>query len=178
MHEDKQQSPVGVMSVVVGALALFAPIFVSIDPLWGNVEIWAMTWMYRAPYGFADFGYVQFMASIPFTVWRVVFVYQMNRYYRGRSTRRVTVLLGAFAEMPLLVLYCMIPLLAPPTALTWGPTLLVPTPLMLVAAFTFLWMTPFPVPKTPFDDQPEPDEWWQENSNQERESSKGIVKEE
>jgi len=157
-----------VVCVIVGALALFAPILVSVDPVWGFVTIMAMTWTYYVPYGFSDLGYILILGPLPFTVWRVVFVYQMVRYFRGRSTRGVTFLLGVLAEIPLLVLYFIIPLLfSSPTMVFWSLGLTIPTPLMLTAASVFLWMTPFPVPKTPFDDQPEPDRWWREKPDTE-----------
>lgn len=150
-----------IVCVIVGALALFAPFIVAIDLLWGGVTLMAMTWTFYVPGGFAEFGYIQFMATIPWTVWRVVFVYQMVRYYRGRSTRNATILLGALAEIVILVIYMLLILLTPP-GMSYGVFLVFPTPLMLVGALVFLWMTPFPVPKTPFDDQAEPDRWWRE----------------
>jgi DNA-directed RNA polymerase subunit RPC12/RpoP len=38
--------------------------------------------------------------------------------------------------------------------------LTIPTPLMLVGASVFMSMTPYPMPKTPFNDKPEPNVWW------------------
>ncbi|MFQ5884200.1 MAG: hypothetical protein ACE5IO_03775 [Thermoplasmata archaeon] len=149
-----------VVCSIVGGLALFAPFIVAIDLHWGGVTIMALTWRYPPrvnPY----FGYVEFMATLPWTVWRVVFVYQMVRYYRGRSSRNVTILLGALAEVLILVIYMMLILLSPP-GMSYGAFLVVPTPLMLVAALVFMWITPFREPKTPFGDRAEPVRWWRE----------------
>ncbi|MFX1415767.1 MAG: hypothetical protein ACFFC0_03095 [Promethearchaeota archaeon] len=164
---DSAEAPVDlrIVCLVVGTTALFAPFFISIEATMGQVTFGAMTWAYITSGqggGFHSFGLMEWIAVFPLGIWRVVFVYQMVRYYRGWSSRNRTILAGILAEMPLLAFYY------------WGtyvasmgmlPYVTIPTPLMLLVALVFLWMTPYPMPKTPFDDQAEPDEWWQEKAD-------------
>lgn len=168
-----------VVAFIIGALALFAPIIFVIQPDRGTIVIDAMTWSYTSSDSYWWFSFMVdylIVSSYPFTVWRIALVYQMNRYYRGRSSRRTTFLLAVVAEMVYVIfdlVYLHVIFMG-----YWGPLLTIPTPLMLVGVAVFLWMTPYPVPATPFDDQPEPDQWWQENTNQEDEPSKETVDEE
>ncbi|MFX1415609.1 MAG: hypothetical protein ACFFC0_02305 [Promethearchaeota archaeon] len=164
------ESPVNLTLVcaIVGALAIFAPFYVWINPGPNMVAILAMTWRFDrvgARIHWMIMDPIHTIAPLPFTVWRLVFVYQMVRYYQGRGTRRRTVILGIFAELPFLIIDFTWRTLSPPTTILWDPGLTFPTPLMLLAASVFMWITPFPVPKTPFDDQPEPDQWWREETD-------------
>ncbi len=157
-----------VVVFIIGALALFAPYMLVLQLDQGTVVIDAMTWKFTRSdsYWWFDFMVDYLMVvTFPFTVWRLALVYQMIRYYRGRSTRRTTFLLAVVAEM----VEVTVDLVYTHVLFTgyWGPLLTIPTPLMLVGASVFLWLTPYPVPKTPFDDQPEPDKWWEKNTQQE-----------
>jgi len=154
-----------IVSVIVGTLALLSPFVVSIETTRGQVTFGAMTWGYITSGqggGFHFFGLMEWIVVFPLGIWRVVFVYQMVRYYRGWSTRNRTILTGILAEIPLLAFYYWGTYVTSMGVLSY---VTIPTPLMFVAALVFLWMTPYPVPKTPFDDQAEPDEWWQEKSD-------------
>jgi len=107
---DSVESPLDlrVVCVMVGALALFAPFLVQIETSRGQATFVAMIWAYISPGpggGFIVFGLMDWIFLFPFAVWRVVFVYQMVRYYRGRSTRNRTILAGILAEIPMLALY-------------------------------------------------------------------------
>jgi hypothetical protein len=152
-----------VVCFIVGVLALFAPLIVVIYfrvTDW-YVTIQAMTWMVSGSW-FQLMEGIMLWGPLPFTVWRVVFVYQMVRYYKGRSTRMRTFLLGLLAEMVWTGFMIAFTLSMPGY---WGPLVMIPTPLMLFGASVFLWMTPYPVPKTPFDDHAEPDRWWREEAD-------------
>jgi hypothetical protein len=164
---DSAEAPVDlrIVCVVVGALALFSPFVVSIETTRGQVTFGAMTWGYITSGqggGFHFFGLMEWMVVLPLGVWRVVFVYQMVRYYRGLSTRYRTILAGILAEIPLLAFYYWGTYVTSMGVLSY---LTIPTPLMFMGALVFLRMTPYPVPETPFDDQAEPDMWWREESD-------------
>jgi hypothetical protein len=157
-----------VVWLIIGALALLAPNAVWINPNYDMLTILAMTWSFDRVGGSVFWMFMDpilVIAPFPFTVWRLVFVYQMVRYYQGRGTRIGTVLLGIFAELPFFLLDFILRATSPPTMSLWDPGVTFPTPLMLLAGLVFMWKTPYPVPKTPFDDQAEPDQWWQEESD-------------
>ncbi|MFX1416791.1 MAG: hypothetical protein ACFFC0_08255 [Promethearchaeota archaeon] len=161
-HPSSTKAPVDlrIVCMIVGALALFAPFNVSLDTTTRQTTFWALTWIFvkAGPgSGFLSFGLMEWIVLFPFGILRVVFVYQMVRYYRGWSTRNRTILVGVLAENPLVLLNSLL-------SLFMWPYLIIPTPLMLVGALVFLWFTPYPAPKTPFDDQAEPDMWWEQNA--------------
>jgi predicted RNA-binding Zn-ribbon protein involved in translation (DUF1610 family) len=169
---DSIKAPVDlrIVCVVVGALALFSPFVVSIETTWGQVTFAAMTWGYITSGqggGFHFFSLMEWVLVLTIGMWRVIFVYQMIRYYRGRSTRNQTILAGILAEIPLLSFYYWGTYASSMGVLSY---LVIPTPLMFVGALVFLWMTPYPVAVTHFDDQAEPDMWWQEETDSQIES--------
>ena len=156
-----------VVYLVIGALALLAPNFVWINPSQDMITVMAMTWQFNRVGGrifWMVMNPMMIFATIPFTAWRLVFVRQMIRYYQGRGTRIGTVLLGIFAELPFLLVEFVIRALSPPTMHLWDPGVEFPLPFMLFAGLVFMWMKPCTAPKTPFDDQAEPDRWWGEES--------------
>lgn len=150
-----------VICFVIGALALFAPILASLELVFSrSATIMAMTWMYGRIYLDAAFGFVepwQLVALLPFTIWRLGFVYQMYRYYSARSTRDMTVFLGVLTEMPLPLISSVSILFGYSSALVTYVT--IPTPFMLAGALIFLWLTPPPNTKTEVDNQGWSDRW-------------------
>ncbi|MFW9846126.1 MAG: hypothetical protein ACFFD6_05235 [Candidatus Thorarchaeota archaeon] len=157
-----------VVCFIIGALALLAPSYVWMNPSSDMIAILAMTWRFDRVGGrmsWMTMDPIMTFASLPFTVWRLVFVYQMVRYYQGRGTRVGTVLLGIFAELPFLMLDLLMRVLSPPTMHLWNPGVTFPTPFMLFAGLVFIWMRPYPVPKTPFVSQSKPDKWWREETD-------------
>ncbi|MHA2117966.1 MAG: hypothetical protein ACW98J_03520 [Candidatus Thorarchaeota archaeon] len=175
-HGSAQSGSIGspadprVVCLIIGTLALFAPLYVWINPSHDMIAILAMTWRFSRIGGhifWMILDPIHIVAPFPFTVWRLAFVYQMVRYYRGRGTRIGTALLGIFAELPFFLAEFIIRALSPPTMDLWDPGVTFPTPLMLFAGLVFMWMSPYAVPKTPFDDQAEPDRWWQEKADSE-----------
>ncbi|MHA2603023.1 MAG: hypothetical protein AM324_012950 [Candidatus Thorarchaeota archaeon SMTZ1-83] len=157
-----------VVAFMIGALALFAPYMLVLQLDQGTFILDAMTWRFTRSDSYWWLTFMvdyMIMGTVPFTVWRAALVYQMYRYYQGRSTRRTTFLLAVVAEMIMVTADLVIYYLIFPGY--WGPLLTIPTPLMLVGASVFLWMTPYPVPKTPFDDQTEPEKWWEQDTETE-----------
>ncbi|MFQ5832517.1 MAG: hypothetical protein ACE5H4_07435 [Candidatus Thorarchaeota archaeon] len=166
------ESPVDlrVVCVIIGGFAFFAPIMVYVGPRFGLMTIFGMTWRFDRSWVSSSWMVmdpIHVIAPLPFTVWRLVFVYQMVRYYRERGTLLGTVLLGVFAETSLLLAEYIMRVFSPPTMSLWDPGLTFPTPLMLVVASAFLWLNPLPVPKTPFGDQAMPDRWRDRNTDSE-----------
>ncbi|MFW9889727.1 MAG: hypothetical protein ACFFER_16180, partial [Candidatus Thorarchaeota archaeon] len=111
-----------VMCVIVGALALFAPLYVGMNPNHDMLTIMAMTWQFSRIGGYTHWMIMEpnilyiiyIIAPFPFTVWRLVFVYQMVRYYQGRGTRIGTALLGIFAELPFFLVEFIMRAFSPP----------------------------------------------------------------
>jgi hypothetical protein len=164
--EISEKEPANIKVVVgfVGTLALFSPIVLIFQEV--GLDTWVLIRSATYHYGY-QFGY-EFMnpyiltAEFPLVVWRYVFVWQMMRYYEGRSSRRTTIILGFVAENIYVIVEFLMSYVILPGY--WGPILLIPTPLMLFSALVFIWFAPYPVPKT-YDDEPEPDKWWEGGSD-------------
>lgn len=165
---DRAEIDLRVVYVMVGALALFAPIYVALGSLNGSFYIFAMTWTFtHASVNYFRFlDYVMYMGSFLLTAWRLAFVYQIGKYYHGKSTRERVVLVGILTEIPVLVFMSMMEVLTPAGTMLWMPEIRIPTPFMLFAGVVFMEMTSFPVPKT-YDDRPDSERWWHKKSKEE-----------
>ena len=114
---------------IIGSFALFAPVVLTISSF--DITIIAMTWYY---WTFSGFNVIYPLNGYIFLiiVLRIIFVYQIFRYYEGRISRRKTIALGIFADLlPYLGVW------APPI-----PLFQIPTPLMLFSALAFMWFRP------------------------------------
>ena len=135
-----------VVVLVLSLLALFAPMFCYISQV--AFYIFSATWVY------IQSGYdVQFTSQIilmiPILALRLVYVYQVHRYYEGLTTRLRTLLLGILAEGPgvFMLFLMLIALLVPSLWLYFS----IPTPLLFLSGILILWRRPLPEPKTPWN---------------------------
>ena len=128
----KSGSPINhrMVCLIVGLFALFAPVVLIIQ--FFDIIIIAMTWYY---WTYSGFNVIYPLNIIIFLIilLRIIFVYQIFRYYEGRISRRKTIALGIFAELlPYLGVW------SPPI-----PLFPIPTPLMLFSALAFMWFRPY-----------------------------------
>jgi len=141
-------------TLVVGVIAVVTPIIITVSLTTVYVSIIASTWMldlFDSVLFFTVNGPTELVVTSPLTVLRLVFVFQMFRYYSGKSTRSRTVLIGIVTELPLwgsFILF-IVPSL-------WGPTLTVPLPFSLVVGMLMVWKRPYVELKTPWEEQNEP----------------------
>ena len=135
-----------VMVLVFSLLALFAPIFCYVSSV--ATYVFSATWIYSQSGHDVQFSY-QILTMIPIVALRLVFVYQVHRYYEGSTTRQRTLVLGILAEGPSLfmLLLVLVAFLVPSIWLY----LSIPTPLLLLSGTLLLWRKPFPEPKTPWN---------------------------
>lgn len=118
-----------IVCVIVGALALIAPVFILVSRY--DIAILAMTWYYSTQFSFNVIHpmnvYILLLIGL-----RVLFIYQIFRYYEGKSSRGMTLALGAITEI------------VPYFGLWPFPTthFLIPTPLMLLSALFFILFRP------------------------------------
>ncbi len=104
------------------------------------------------------------IGNLPITFLRVVFVYQIYRYYQGRTTRGRTLLAAAAGELQVTIMGLFF-MSMPTFSLT--VQFLVPTPIMFVAGLVMIKMAPTNQLSTPWPDQEDSDSWWTEQSEDE-----------
>jgi hypothetical protein len=139
------------VAIGLSALALLAPIFCYVSQV--SVTIFAALWAY-IDYGYGThFGFVepfQLAFTGPFLALRLLFVYQVDRYYQGVTTRRRALVLGLVADGPglFMALLMLATILLPlPIALY----VFIPIPLLLMAGGIVMWLRPVPEPVSPWD---------------------------
>ena len=135
-----------VVVLVLSLLALFAPMFCYISSQ--ATYVFSATWVYSQAGHDAQIS-SQILTMIPIVALRLVFIYQVHRYYEGSTTRLRTLVLGILAEGPSLfmLLLMVVALLVP----SFWLYLSIPTPLLLLSATLLLWRRPLPEPKTPWN---------------------------
>lgn len=125
-------------TILMAVIAIFTPFGMSIATTHYSILIVTSTLMIDFQNGptHLSFGleFIELMA--PFTILRFVFVLQMFRYYRGNSTRKRTLIVGAIAE-PLLWISIPYFLLNPSNT-----EISVPLPFLLIAGVLLLWKYP------------------------------------
>jgi hypothetical protein len=107
-EEDNQRLDKKIMrtqsvGLIMGVVALFGPAaFLTIGP--SDFEIIAMMWVYTTfgwevtqPYFIGP--PLAILMSLPYTILRPVFVYQIIRYYEGKTTMIRTLIVGLIAEL-------------------------------------------------------------------------------
>ena len=126
------------VGIIVGALALFAPIVLLVHG--SDIGIFAMTWYYSTQYGLN--------ATYPFNMWyllvtipRILFVFQMIRYYKGKGSRRISIALGIIAEVPFYIGGSGVP---------GGILVPFPTPFLLISTVALMWFRPYLEPRREF----------------------------
>jgi hypothetical protein len=88
--------------IILVLAALFLPFGYGVDLGPGPDKVRALTWEYIDAPWFSGVRFVSlgtFFESILYTLPRVLFIYQVFRLYRGRTTKRRVVAWGIFAEL-------------------------------------------------------------------------------
>lgn len=153
------------ITTVMLVIAIFGPVSVNIyleGGLGSNIYLTGMTWqiiglnLYNVMFGVAFF-----LVSLPFTFLRLVFVYQVYRYFCGLASRRNTILIGVLAEIqfPLIGLIMMPFAIGSPSI---AVVLAVPVPLLLIVGVIFLRYVPIPQPIDGWKELDKGPDWWEQ----------------
>lgn len=101
------------------------------------------------------------MGMIPFLMFRVAFVYQITRYYRGKTTRGRTAAGAVISEAPFFAMYAL-----------WIITVGIygafgynfPLPIMMIVGLLLLWRFPVSEVTVPWKGANDQRAWWEENT--------------
>jgi hypothetical protein len=108
------------------------------------------------------------LAALPFSFMRIGFVYMIWRAYEGRTTVRRALRIGVAMELWFSLLFYMpnvIALLLTPIVFMFWP-LAIPLPILLVSGWLALRLSPPVGILTSWVDEEQPEQWWDEASNQ------------
>jgi hypothetical protein len=123
---------------VMALVALLTPFMITVTRIADAVTVYASLWMLQRSGSYYDvfLGPMEWLAMSPFTLMRLIFVYQVFRYYRGKSTRRNTIILGVLVESPIWLasLQSILP--------SWGLSVSIPLPIILCAGVLLVWTFP------------------------------------
>ncbi len=141
VREHRVGTPVDVklISAIAGAFALLSPLMITLTS--SILSIHTMTWWIEFRWNGVVIGYDHLLSAFPFTASRLIFVYQVFRYYENRSTRATTILVGLVAELPMGVIGSLFLL---------ANGIPIPTPFLVIFAIAIMWKLPYSEPKTPW----------------------------
>ncbi|MFX1261862.1 MAG: hypothetical protein ACFFAZ_07245 [Promethearchaeota archaeon] len=136
-----------IIAIAAGVIALFAPIIVTLTLTSSTLSIRAMSWWieFESHRIVIDYSLTLWGSTFPLTAPRLIFAYQMFRYYEHRSTRLLTLLVSLLTELPMWIVASMLIAIG-----AWSPSITAPTPFMVIFAIVMLWKWPYLESQTPW----------------------------
>ena len=144
-------------------IAFFAPFNINIYPsdgFYSSIQIVGMSWQLTLT------PYVDFMIDVafllmylPFTFFRIAFVYAIYKYYHGKTTRTRVIIVGLLGELQLpLIGLAIIPIIISNPYLTLMFS--IPIPILLIVGLLILKVVPRPLTDSSWAPSGESKEWW------------------
>ncbi|MHA2378141.1 MAG: hypothetical protein ACXADS_02615 [Candidatus Thorarchaeota archaeon] len=158
------------ITTIMLVLAFFGPMSLNIYPdgLMGRaIYIFSMTWQITdlATMDLVIFEIWIVMITALLAFMRPVFVYQLARYYKGRTTRGRTVIVGVISELQMTIITALVFLYLLSNPITvFVYIIAVPIPVLLLVGLAFIWLIPVPELAVPWKELDEPKDWWKEES--------------
>ncbi|MFW9794037.1 MAG: hypothetical protein ACFFEE_07040 [Candidatus Thorarchaeota archaeon] len=157
-------SPTAITAIML-ILAIFGPMAVNIYPNLGPtwiIYLAGMSWQIIG-YGIGNvmFSSIFFLIILPFTFFRMVYVYLIYRYFLGLTTRKRAVITGILGEIqfPLFGLsFIPLGLLDPMIAVVFS----IPVPTLLIAGLLLMQYIEVPQPIDGWKELDESQDWWDE----------------
>ncbi|MHA2208372.1 MAG: hypothetical protein ACXABV_04315 [Candidatus Thorarchaeota archaeon] len=148
--------PTNLVTCLMGAVAVLMPYIVQISGTGPDTDmtVAAVTWMYQeSSYntGFRIFIPEEWLFSIPVSIPRLLFAYQMRRYYQERTSHVNTVLVGVFSEMPVPLIMAALFLANLSTPVPIFLPTVVPVPILIAVGLILMWRHPKSLPTTPWE---------------------------
>ena len=127
----EEKTSVSLILGVVAVFAIFAPMEIGWDSFVTGFfsSAWTIFYTQQNGFSFSPIGPAEWLN--PFSIIRLLFVYQLKRYYDNKSSMRTTLVVGLLTEIPHSVLNLI-------NSIVYRPAIGIPTPLMLLAAYYFM----------------------------------------
>ena len=169
---------VPIIAILMTLIAFLAP-FAMAGYSYGYsfyLNITAVLWtLNMTEFGFSfQFITYSLLTMIPFYMFRFAFVYQITRYYQGKTTRGRTSVVAILSDAPILALYVLFIITSTiygGSAIYGGIGLDFPLPIMMIVGLLLLWRSPVLEAKVPWEGADEPTPWWDENPEDKIEST-------
>jgi hypothetical protein len=158
------------ITAIMFVLAFYGPMSINISPGFGPFGT-DMIYLFGMTYQIAnilslnitlfDLPIVAITALLSFM--RPVFAYQLSRYFKGKTSRERTIVVGVMSElqMPLITGVMLLYLMTNPFT-PFVYTIVVPLPVLLLLSLIFMWRIPVVESHGPWKEVDEPKEWWDE----------------
>jgi len=157
---------VPIITILMTAIALLAPVAIASYGYGFNVNISAILWsIYMDGYStrFLFLDPFTLMMMIPFLMFRVASVYQITRYYQGKTTKGRARIAAVLGDAPFLFVYTMWLITM---GIYGGLGLNLPSPIMMIVGLLLLWRLPMEDVTVPWESQEEPKSWWEEEQEE------------
>jgi hypothetical protein len=105
-----------------------------------------------------------FIGNLPVTFLRLVFVYQVYRFYQGRTTRKRTLLVGVVSELQMAIV-SILGVIIPVFSLI--SRFFIPIPILFLVALVIIKVAPPSEVSTPWKHSEDTESWWAQSSNDE-----------
>ncbi len=172
--ETSLNGPDGITTTSVSGIAFLMTFLAFLAPVglagYGSfVNISAIVWsVYFDEWGvrFSFLSPFTLMMLIPFALFRVISVFQISRYYQGKTTKGRTKIGVILADAPFLFVYG---IWFFTVGITSGVGLNLPLPIMMIVGLLIIWKFPAFEPTVPWEGSDEFRPWWEEDSEEKAE---------
>ena len=164
--EKKAANRVPIIALLMTVLAFLAPV-ASAGYASGygyDITISSVLWaIYMDGYSIRFYFHppVNLMTMIPFLMFRVASVYQITRYYQGKTTKGRGRLAAFIGDAPFLIVYAFVFIVM---GFYGGVGLNLPLPIMMIVGLLLLWKLPAYEATVPWEGASESKSWWEEKS--------------
>jgi len=162
---------VPIVAALMSFLALFAPVATSgysFGPSFYLI-ITATTWMiYIDGISAIRFEFIPsyaLLGMIPFLMFRAASVYQIARYYQGKTTKGRARIAAFIGDAPFLILYSILIVVG---GFSGGIGLNFPLPILMFVGLLLLWRFPIFEATVPWEGMSDPVPWWEEEKQEEK----------
>ncbi len=156
------------ITTIMFILAFFGPMSLNIYPEIGpfdsgSIYIFSMTYQILSLYtlDIVVFDLSIVMATLLLSFMRPVFVYQLSRYFKGKTTRGRTIVVGIISELQLTLITGLF-MLGSPMGIVY--MIAVPIPILLLLGLVSMWLVPVPELAVPWKELDDPKAWWEKES--------------
>jgi len=150
-----------VLIVSLLLIALFGPSNLNIYLEIGRIYLIGMSW----ELGSFILSFTFFLVGLPFMFFRLVFVYQVYKYYLGTTSRKRVVITGILGELQFpIISLLMIPICLSNPGL--AAIISIPIPILLIAGLLMLRFIPKPKCISEWTDLDEDKDWWDKENEE------------
>ena len=171
--EKQATNRVSIIALLMAGLAFLAPV-ASAGYAYGfdySINISAILWSFTiSPYyfGFQFLNPFTLMSMVPFLLFRIASVYQISRYYQGKTTKGRARIAAFIGDAPFLIVYIFVFIVM---GFYGGVGLNFPLPIMMIVGLLLLWRFPVADVTVPWEGADEPKSWWEESPEDKTDST-------